>query len=132
MTTSTPAERAADLARRGFEEFHETFRALTRRAVERFEQGDWEGIRRDTERRLRLHARAVDETLDELRLALGDSVDDRQLWARMKRAFSISSLRILRNSRWRITFRPPPVLPAQPPMNIKTNMTETAKLPQAL
>lgn len=88
----SPADRAADIVRRGFEEFHATFRAVTRRALERFEQADWEGIRRDTERRLGLHNRGVTDTLEELEATLGEAIDDRELWERMKRAFSISSL----------------------------------------
>ena len=65
---------------------------MTRRALDRFERGDWEGIRRDTERRLSLHTRSVAETLEELQLLLGDRYGDRLFWTRMKRAFAISIL----------------------------------------
>ncbi len=92
MQSLRTADRAADIVRRGFEEFHETFRGVTRRALQRFEQADWEGIRRDTERRLGLHTRAVNETLDDLEELLGPRLDERALWAEMKRAFAISVL----------------------------------------
>ena len=92
MHGARKAERGADIVRRGFEEFHESFRGVTRRALERFEQCDWEGIRRDTERRLSLHGRAVGETFEELESLLGESLGDRALWAEMKRAFAIAVL----------------------------------------
>jgi isocitrate dehydrogenase kinase/phosphatase len=45
---TAPARHGADIIQRGFEEFHESFRAITRRAKDRFESRDWVGIRRDT------------------------------------------------------------------------------------
>ena len=92
MPASTPptgdsAHRAADIIRGGFEELQERFRAITRRAVERFEQRDWDGLRRDTSHRLALHARAVAETLESLREELGDVIDDRPFWATLKEEY---------------------------------------------
>jgi isocitrate dehydrogenase kinase/phosphatase len=86
------AERGADIVHRSFEELHESFRAITRRAVDRFEKCDWDGIRRDTVRRLGLHARAVDDTLRELREELGEVVQQRSFWAAMKECYRLAIL----------------------------------------
>jgi isocitrate dehydrogenase kinase/phosphatase len=87
-----PARHGADIIHRGFEEFHESFRAITRRAKDRFESRDWVGIRRDTVRRLGLHTRSVDETLQALRQEFGRQVERHQLWAALKDAFSLAIL----------------------------------------
>ena len=88
MSADATAHRAADIIQRGFEKFHESFRAITRRALERFERRDWQGIRRDTVRRLHLHARAVDDTLALLREEFDAGVQRRDFWARAKNAYS--------------------------------------------
>ena len=87
MPTS-PARHGADIIQRGFEEFHESFRAITRRAKDRFESRDWVGIRRDTVRRMGLHTRSVDETLQALRQEFGCQVERHELWAALKDAFA--------------------------------------------
>ncbi len=92
MPVRTEAERGADIVLRGFEEFHDTYRSITRRVVERFEERDWEGIRRDTVRRLTLHRRSVGETLGELRDEIGDGIDDREVWVGLKEAYSLAVL----------------------------------------
>jgi isocitrate dehydrogenase kinase/phosphatase len=89
---AAPARHGADIIQRGFEEFHESFRAITRRAKDRFESRDWVGIRRDTVRRLGLHSRAVEETLQALRQEFGAQVERRELWAVLKDAFSLAIL----------------------------------------
>ncbi|HVR28116.1 MAG TPA: bifunctional isocitrate dehydrogenase kinase/phosphatase [Thermoanaerobaculia bacterium] len=89
---AAPARHGADIIQRGFEEFHESFRAVTRRAIARFESRDWMGIRRDTVRRLGLHTRSVDETLVALRHEFGAQVELRDLWSALKDAFSLAIL----------------------------------------
>jgi isocitrate dehydrogenase kinase/phosphatase len=89
---TSPARHGADIIQRGFEEFHESFRAITRRAKERFEARDWVGIRRDTVRRLGVHSRSVEETLQALRQEFGAQVERRELWAALKDAFSLAIL----------------------------------------
>ncbi len=79
--------RCADIILDGFEDLQERFRAITRHAMERFERRDWEGIRRDTMRRLGLHSSAVDETLHSLRGDLGARVEERETWADLKLAY---------------------------------------------
>lgn len=92
MIDADPAHDGADIIRRGFEEFHASFRAITRRVRERFEVRDWPGIRRDTVRRLGLHTRWVDDTLETLREQLRDHVESRDAWAAMREAYSLAIL----------------------------------------
>lgn len=61
--SSTGAARAADILLRGFEDWHSRYRAITRRARERFERRDWAGIHRDTVDRLGLYDRCLVDTL---------------------------------------------------------------------
>lgn len=81
------AARCADTVQRAFDDSHQRFQEITRRARRRFEERDWAGIRRDTVERLRLHAVAVGLALDALRPLLGARLDDRSSWAALKRAY---------------------------------------------
>ncbi len=87
MNKPIAASQAADTIHHSFEEYLSVFREITRRARSRFERGDWQGIRRDTVRRLDLHERTVVEALEALRALLGDRLADRELWVAMKRIY---------------------------------------------
>lgn len=87
MEQAKAVVRGADLLHRGFDDFHQRFRAVTRRAKERFERRDWRGIKRDTAARLTLQRRTVDETIARLRAELGPRVEQRELWTRLKKAY---------------------------------------------
>lgn len=78
----------ADTIFHGFEDYHDRFRAVTRRAKSRFERCDWHGIRRDTRERFTYHPQALDHTLDLLRDLLGTEVDDLEVWSRLKTAYA--------------------------------------------
>ncbi len=84
MTEPTAAGRAADTIHRSFDEYHNRFREITRRALQRFERCDWDGIRRDTVQRLDLHERIIRDTLGTLTEQLDSGLTDRPLWAEMK------------------------------------------------
>lgn len=92
MNTRTREQRGAEIIRRGFNEFHETFRAITRRSVERFERRDWDGIRRDTVRRFDLHSQALDATRAALLEHLGDEIRSEDIWPGLKEAYSTEIL----------------------------------------
>ena len=92
MSDEAAAHHAADIIRRGFEEFHESFRAVTRRAKERFEGRDWPGTRRDTVHRMSLHTRFVDATLEALRGELGDWVSEHEFWDELREAYALAIL----------------------------------------
>lgn len=77
----------ADAILRGFEDYHDRFRSMTRRARGRFERRDWLGIRRDTVERLDLQARVLERVLGQLEVLLRDSLRDRGAWRRIKAAY---------------------------------------------
>ena len=87
MNEPQAASRAADTIHRSFDEYHNLFREITRRARQRFERCDWYGIRRDTVRRLDLHEKTIGDTLDALGQQLGSRLSDRQLWMAMKAVY---------------------------------------------
>ena len=82
------AARGAGAIHRAFDEHHRTFRAITGRVRRRFEERDWEGIRRDTVEKLELPSRSLDETIAILRGQLGDRLCDRGIWGAMKAAYT--------------------------------------------
>jgi isocitrate dehydrogenase kinase/phosphatase len=81
------AARGAETIHRAFDEHHGSLRALTQRVWRRFEERDWEGIRRDTLEKLELPSASVDATVEGLRGLLGDRLADRAVWAAMKEAY---------------------------------------------
>jgi len=83
------AARGADAIHQAFDEHHRALRAITRRVRRRFEERDWEGIRRDTVEKLELPSASVDATVEVLRGRLGELLaGDRALWAAMKEAYT--------------------------------------------
>lgn len=92
MSTEDVAGRAADIILRGFQDFHQRFRSITRRAVERFETRDWDGIRRDTVLRLNLHSPSVAETLGSLREIFGDLIEEKSFWSSTRQIYSLAIL----------------------------------------
>jgi isocitrate dehydrogenase kinase/phosphatase len=88
MDLSALAARGAGSIHQAFDEHHRALRAITRRVRRRFEERDWEGIRRDTVEKLELPSRSLDETIAILRGQLGDRLEDREIWAAMKAAYT--------------------------------------------
>lgn len=84
--------RAANLIHTRFDDYHERFRAATRRARERFEAADWRGIREQTVERLELHGRCIARTLEAVAEGLGERVHDRAVWSELKDAYTRSIL----------------------------------------
>ena len=92
MTYSSEAVRGADVIHRSFDDYHTRFRVVTRHTKERFERCDWDGIHRDTVKRLNLHPQAISETFEVLQDQLSDRVGDMDFWAVMKEAYSLAVL----------------------------------------
>ena len=92
MSGGEAATRGADIIHRSFEEFHESFRAITRRSIDRFERRDWDGIRRDTVRRLGLHPKCVEEALAALREEFGARIEEKTFWTAVKNAYAMAIL----------------------------------------
>ena len=67
-----------------FARYNAEYRAITRRAPERFENRDWGGVQADVVERLDLYARMVDRTTSEMRERLGARAMDTALWAAIK------------------------------------------------
>ncbi len=84
---ASPAQ-AADILLRSFEDYHQRYRGVTRRARERFERREWEGIHRDTVERLELYERSVAETVSSLRARMGEGVATPQHFGPIKAAFT--------------------------------------------
>ena len=83
--------RAADCAAAivaAFARYNAEFRAITRRAPERFENRDWSGSQADVVERLELYATMVNATVAELRKRLGESALDTRLWGEIKRDYA--------------------------------------------
>lgn len=88
MTSPGHVARAAETIHWAFDDYHQRFRSITRRAKKRFERRDWEGVRQDTVERLGLHGQCVRETLGSLQHQLGDDLRDRELWSRLKTVYT--------------------------------------------
>lgn len=90
MAYPSEAVRGADIIHRCFDDYQTRFRAITRYTRERFERCDWEGIRRDTVKRLGLHAQFVTESYEALSNQLEQQVADPDFWASIKEAYSLA------------------------------------------
>ena len=71
-----------------FAEYNAEFRAITRRAPERFDARDWKGSQRDAVERIELYDGFVTRTVAELRAMLGGDALDRRLWTRIRADFA--------------------------------------------
>lgn len=71
-----------------FADYNAEFRAITRRAPQRFDACDWKGSQRDAVERIELYDRWVDRAIAETRLRLGDNAHDRELWRGIRRHFT--------------------------------------------
>ena len=83
--------RAADCAAAivaAFSRYNSQFRAITRRAPERFENRDWSGSQADVVERLELYSTMVNETVAEVRRRLGESALDTVLWEEIKSEYA--------------------------------------------
>ena len=71
-----------------FVAYNNEFRDITRRARPTFEQRDWAAARLDAVQRIELYDRHVSNVIEDLRSALGDQAEDKQLWAGIKRNYA--------------------------------------------
>jgi isocitrate dehydrogenase kinase/phosphatase len=81
---------AVDCARQivdAFADYNAEFRAVTRRAPQRFDSLDFKGSQRDAVERIELYDRFVDGTVAALKLALGERALDRVLWQQVRESF---------------------------------------------
>lgn len=71
-----------------FARYNTAYRAITRRAPERFENRDWSGSQADVVERLELYSSMVNETVSGLQQRLGEDALDTGLWVAIKAAYS--------------------------------------------
>ena len=71
-----------------FAAYNAEFRAVTRRAPQRFEDRDWHNSQKDAVERIDLYDRFVDQTIAALRPRLGELVHDRTLWMAIRQQFA--------------------------------------------
>ena len=85
-TAATPSPRqCARHIVEAFARYNAEFRAVTRRAPQRFDARDWKGSQRDAVERIELYDGFVNQTIAALRLALGSDAANRSLWQRLGR-----------------------------------------------
>ncbi len=78
------AEQVAIAIAEGFEAYHARFKAITRRAKERFERRDWRGIQQDATERLAVYKEHVERVLATVRALLGERERDVPTWESIK------------------------------------------------
>jgi isocitrate dehydrogenase kinase/phosphatase len=82
------AMRCAQQVVEAFLHYNARFRAITRRAPERFVARDWRAAQEDAVERIDLYDKCVRETMKALELALGEDARRRQVWIEVKRHFA--------------------------------------------
>jgi isocitrate dehydrogenase kinase/phosphatase len=85
--TPSPHQCARDIVE-AFARYNAEFRAITRRAPQRFDARDWKGSQRDAVERIELYDGFVNQTIAALRLALGAQATDRGLWQQIRSEFA--------------------------------------------
>ena len=71
-----------------FADYNAEFRAITRRAPQRFEARDWRGSQRDAVERIELYDKCVTRAVTHMRERLGEDAIERALWSSIKRRFT--------------------------------------------
>jgi isocitrate dehydrogenase kinase/phosphatase len=82
---------AHECARRiaeAFAHYNAEFRAITRRAPLRFDERNFRASQRDAVERIELYDRYVNQSVEELRQALAERAQQRELWREIRQAFA--------------------------------------------
>ncbi|MBK8049222.1 MAG: bifunctional isocitrate dehydrogenase kinase/phosphatase [Anaerolineales bacterium] len=83
------ASKTAEVIHNAFDEYHVQFKAITRRARDRFEKREWRHWQADAVERLDLYEQVLQDTVVELRLALGPKTLDKELWHAIKHEYAV-------------------------------------------
>lgn len=86
------AQRCAGAVIDAFARYNADFRAITRRAPERFDSRDWLGVQADVVERLDLYTQSVNSTMEALVRLLGPRARDVALWREVKAHFAAGIL----------------------------------------
>ncbi len=87
------ADQTLDLLWKGYQEYLDTFQAITLRAADRFEKRDWPGMRQATAARLDLYSAVVGRTYRLVADHLGLNAQNPELWKIIKARFARSVAR---------------------------------------
>lgn len=71
-----------------FDEYHQQFRQITRRAADRFARRDWHALQRDARERLDVRDRRLQQLLLAVQQMLGDRLHSRMTWFGIKSVYS--------------------------------------------
>lgn len=82
-------EQCAAALARAFADYNAEYRAITRRAPQRFEARDWRGSQRDAVERIELYEKCVNRAVAQMRIRLGEDVNERAVWSSIKRRFTV-------------------------------------------
>lgn len=88
LSDSRLANLGAHTLRAGFDEYHNEFQAITRRARPRFQACDWPGIVADSIGRLELRSTILARTVATIRELLGERVAEPAVWVGIKAVYS--------------------------------------------
>ena len=81
------ADQVSQLIFQGFQEYHDRFKAISRRAKQRFEKRDWRGSQEDAVERLELYNLVIQGVVAGIRQALGQRVKEKAIWRETKQAY---------------------------------------------
>ncbi len=88
LSDSRLANLGATTLRNGFDEYHNEFKAITRRAKTRFEKCEWQAMLGDSTERLELRSKIVKRTMAAIRGLLGERVNEHAIWLAIKAVYS--------------------------------------------
>ena len=99
FSNSQLADQGAKAIRNVFNTYHTRFKEITKRARSRFLDRDWQAMRTDATQRLELYRKAVDRIETGIRQLLAGRVQDIQIWADLKAAYTAMPVR---NNDWEL------------------------------
>ena len=99
ITNSQLSVQGANAIRKAFNTYRTRFKEITKRAQSHFLDRDWQAIRTDATQRLELYRDGVDRIETGIRQLLADRVQDRQIWADIKAAYSAM---LVHNDDWEL------------------------------
>ncbi|GIK72895.1 MAG: isocitrate dehydrogenase kinase/phosphatase [Chloroflexota bacterium] len=79
---------AASAIHSAFDDFHNAFKAIARRAQQRFERREWAKWQEDAIERLELREQIIQRLVGGLRIMLGEQAENRELWAAIKQSYA--------------------------------------------
>ncbi len=82
------AARSAREIAQAFVDYNTEFRAITRRAPQRFESRDWRGSQKDAVERIELYDHFVNVSVTQMQERLGERTHDRELWHDTRERFN--------------------------------------------